>query len=122
MDVKTSTDIQLIDALRSQSIEALEELYDRYNRVAMAVAYRVLGDRNLAEDVLQEAFLAVWRQAVSGRDGTGLDRLVSVEPYLGREVVSVARSGLWLNRHGNRHMADYREVAHKPADTTQSSG
>ena len=71
MDVKTSTDSQLIEALRSQSIEALEELYDRYNRVAMAVAYRVLGDRNLAEDVLQEAFLAVWRQAGGFSSGRG---------------------------------------------------
>ena len=63
MEVKTSTDNQLIEALRGESIEALEELYDRYHGIAMAVAYRVLEDRNLAEDVLQEAFLAVWRQA-----------------------------------------------------------
>ena len=52
-----------MEALQQKNIEALEELYDRHHRTALAVAYRVLRDPNLAEDVIQEAFLAVWRQA-----------------------------------------------------------
>jgi RNA polymerase sigma-70 factor (ECF subfamily) len=42
---------------------ALAELYDRYGRVAYNLAYRVLRDSALAEDAVQEAFLAVWRTA-----------------------------------------------------------
>lgn len=42
---------------------ALAELYDRYSRVAYGLALRTLRDEALAEDAVQEGFLAVWRSA-----------------------------------------------------------
>ncbi len=39
----------------------LESLYDAYHRQAIGVAYRLLGDMSDAEDVVQDAFLCVWR-------------------------------------------------------------
>jgi RNA polymerase sigma factor (sigma-70 family) len=42
---------------------ALAELYDRFGRVAYGVALRVLRDEKLAEDAVQEGFLAAWRSA-----------------------------------------------------------
>ncbi|HEY1368326.1 MAG TPA: sigma-70 family RNA polymerase sigma factor [Gaiellaceae bacterium] len=42
---------------------ALAELYDRFGRVAWGLSVRILRDEGLAEDAVQEAFLAAWRTA-----------------------------------------------------------
>jgi len=53
-------------ALVSRSDDAaLAELYDRYGRAAYGLALRILRDASLAEDAVQEGFLAVWRSAGS---------------------------------------------------------
>ena len=44
---------------------AVAELYDRIGRMAYGLAFRVLRDAKLAEDAVQEGFLAVWRTAAS---------------------------------------------------------
>jgi RNA polymerase sigma-70 factor (ECF subfamily) len=46
---------------------ALGELYDRVGRVAYGIAHRILRDERLAEDAVQEGFLAVWRSAAMFR-------------------------------------------------------
>ncbi len=45
--------------------DALAALYDRFGRVAYNIALRVLRDAELAQDAVQEAFLAAWRTAAS---------------------------------------------------------
>ena len=55
---------EAVVALTARSDEvALAELYDRYGRAAYGLALRVLRDEALAEDAVQEAFLAIWRGA-----------------------------------------------------------
>ncbi|CAA9452701.1 MAG: RNA polymerase ECF-type sigma factor [uncultured Rubrobacteraceae bacterium] len=44
---------------------ALSELYDRYGGIVYGMGLRYLGDRTLAEDLVQDVFLSVWRNAGS---------------------------------------------------------
>lgn len=52
----------LAERLLSGDREALGALYDRYASVAMAVAVRVVSDRELAEDLVHDAYVAVWQK------------------------------------------------------------
>ena len=52
-------------ALGDGDLEALEGLYDRYSTLVFSVSLRVLHDTQLAEDVVQEVFLRLWRQPSS---------------------------------------------------------
>jgi RNA polymerase sigma factor (sigma-70 family) len=55
---------EAVVALTARSDDvALAELYDRFGRTAYGLALRVLRDEGLAEDAVQEAFLAIWRGA-----------------------------------------------------------
>src|SRR2546430_16376048 len=51
--------------------DALGELYDRYGRVVFGLIYRMLGSPESAEEVAQNAFHSVWRQASRYRPERG---------------------------------------------------
>ncbi len=56
-------DDELIAAVARRDSSAVVALYDRYGRIAFALAYRILEDAALAEETVQDAFLLVWRRA-----------------------------------------------------------
>jgi RNA polymerase sigma-70 factor, ECF subfamily len=57
-------DEQLMINLDGPGVEvALSALYDRYGRTVYSVGLKILGDRSLAEELVQEVFLKVWRSA-----------------------------------------------------------
>ena len=55
-------DALLAQRIRSGDRDALGELYDRYASVALATALRVVADRQLAEDLVHDSFVAVWQK------------------------------------------------------------
>lgn len=59
---------------------AMESLYTRYHRLLYSLAYRIVSDPLIAEDLLQEAFLAVWRHSHTYSPHTGAARswLISI--------------------------------------------
>ncbi|MBD0348526.1 MAG: sigma-70 family RNA polymerase sigma factor [Thermoleophilia bacterium] len=59
------TDEELLDLLARSDERALAELYDRFGGVAYGLALRILRDETLAQDAVQDAFLAVWRSAAT---------------------------------------------------------
>src|SRR2546428_3845130 len=65
------SDDALMASLAARDLGALASLYDRYGRLAYSLAYRILGESEAAEDVVQDAFLSAWRGAASYRRGRG---------------------------------------------------
>jgi RNA polymerase sigma factor (sigma-70 family) len=66
-DAAATSDESLLARVASGDDDALGSLYDRFSRVSYGLALRILRDERLAEDAVQDAFLAVWRQAASFR-------------------------------------------------------
>src|SRR5689334_3141883 len=56
-------DVTLMHRVRDQDERALEELVHRFERPLYSLAYRVTGSDRFAEDVVQEVFVTVWRDA-----------------------------------------------------------
>ena len=59
------TDLALMERIVSRDTDALKALYDRYGRVAFALAYRVTAEASGAEEVVQDAFVTVWDKGSS---------------------------------------------------------
>ncbi|HEY3020249.1 MAG TPA: sigma-70 family RNA polymerase sigma factor [Solirubrobacteraceae bacterium] len=59
--VRALADEELMQLVRRGEAPAFEVLYDRHAAAAFSLAYRMVGTRSTAEDVVQEAFLAFWR-------------------------------------------------------------
>jgi RNA polymerase sigma-70 factor (ECF subfamily) len=58
-------DADLIPLLAIGDERAVDSLYDRYSGIAFGLAFRMLNDRMAAEDVVQDAFVALWRHGRS---------------------------------------------------------
>jgi RNA polymerase sigma-70 factor (ECF subfamily) len=61
MTVPETSDAALIERIGRGDADALATLYDRHAPRVLGLTSRILGDRDEAEDVLQEVFLQVWR-------------------------------------------------------------
>jgi RNA polymerase sigma-70 factor (ECF subfamily) len=66
-DLTHLSDEALVALVARGDETALGELYDRVGRIAYGIAFRVLRDDRLAEDAVQEGFLALWRSAATFR-------------------------------------------------------
>jgi RNA polymerase sigma factor (sigma-70 family) len=98
---------EAVVALVARSDEgALAELYDRFGRPAYSLALRILRDGALAEDAVQEAFLAVWRRA---------DQFVPERAKASTWIFTlVHRRAVDLVRREERRRAEPLELADEP--------
>jgi RNA polymerase sigma-70 factor (ECF subfamily) len=60
--LRAASDAQLVVAVGRFREEALAEVYRRHAGATFALARRIVGDRTLAEEVVQEVFLRVWNE------------------------------------------------------------
>src|SRR3954471_6886915 len=60
-DLRSLADEDLMHLVSRADARAFEGVYERHAGAAFSLAYRMVGARNVAEDVVQEAFLNLWR-------------------------------------------------------------
>jgi RNA polymerase sigma-70 factor (ECF subfamily) len=79
-DLIEASDTDLIARAAEGNARALEVLYDRYSGVVFSFALRIVAERALAEEILQEAFFRAWQQGgnFSAGRGTFITWLLSI--------------------------------------------
>ncbi len=60
-------DIQLIKLIARSRQDAIDELYERYKRLVFTVAFAIVGDQSVAEEITLDVFVQVWQKADSYR-------------------------------------------------------
>lgn len=74
MTVPPPSDEEVLAAIADRDPDAIALLYDRYGGLAYSLAMRMLADSGAAEDVVQEAFMSLWRQAARYEVARGAPR------------------------------------------------
>lgn len=118
MDVPVAvieTDEELIKRTAAEDGAALMALYDRHNRQAFGLAFRILGEATIAEEVVQDAFLALWRNARSFDTARGGVRtwLLTIVHNRSIDRIRAARSRAATVE---LEVADYAGIASDPWD------
>jgi RNA polymerase sigma-70 factor (ECF subfamily) len=110
--VRRLSDEALVGLAARSEERALAELYGRYGTIAYGLARRVLGDPGLAEDAVQEGFLAVWCSASRFAPERGQAR-AWILTLVHRRAVDLVRAG-----RGREHPAFElaRNGVHDPGD------
>ena len=87
-------DAAILRRIVGRDPHGIELLYERYSGVAFALAYRLIGERGGAEDVVQEAFLNIWRQGASydTRRGTVRTWLLTIVHHRAIDQIRSAKS------------------------------
>jgi RNA polymerase sigma-70 factor, ECF subfamily len=65
VDVRTLADEELMGLVEGGDVRAFEAIFDRHASVAFSLAYRMCGRLAMAEDIVQEAFLSLWRSSAA---------------------------------------------------------
>jgi RNA polymerase sigma-70 factor (ECF subfamily) len=76
-DLRALADEDLMQHVLDGDAHAFEVIFDRHAAPAFSLAYRMCGRRAVAEDVVQEAFLSLWRSGARYDRARGRVRLTS---------------------------------------------
>ena len=95
---------------------AFELLYDRHGGAAFSLAYRMVGNRNAAEDVAQEAFLSIWRSRLRYQPERGSVRTWVLGIVHNRAIDALRRSLVHERRRTSAEGIEERQEATERTD------
>jgi RNA polymerase sigma-70 factor (ECF subfamily) len=104
-DIRNLADEEVMQLVQRGRANAFELLYDRHGGAAFSLAYRMVGGRTAAEDVVQEAFLSIWRSRLRYEPARG-----SVRTWVLGIVHNRAIDALRRNVVQERRRADFEGV------------
>jgi RNA polymerase sigma-70 factor (ECF subfamily) len=113
-------DIELLKSIAAKDDAALALLYDRYRIILFGLLMRILNNREEAEDVLQEAFLQVWRKAADFDENRGrpFTWLVTLARSRGIDRVRTLSARERLAKAGAREVSE--EISDAASDAFKS--
>ena len=119
--VAALSDESLVERLRLQDVRALEALYDRHSGALFGLALKMLGDREMAEEIVQETFLKLWERPDSyvPERGRLISWLLGVAHH--RAVDRLRRRQLELRYSSDGRFADTGAAEPDPEDELLAS-
>ncbi len=101
-DLRSLADEDLMQLMRRGDPRAFEAVYERHSGAAFSLAYRMVGRGNVAEDVVQEAFLSIWRSGARYERARGSVRTWVLGIVHHRAIDQLRRSSV----HSKRRASD----------------
>jgi RNA polymerase sigma-70 factor, ECF subfamily len=106
------TDAELITGIRNRQRQAFDLFYDRYAQIIFNLCLRILKDETDAEDVVQEIFIQIWKEA---------DRFDATRASVKTWLFTIARSRS-LDRYRSRKTVQSRLEDHTDENLQQMAG
>jgi RNA polymerase sigma-70 factor (ECF subfamily) len=109
-------DEDLMALVQRGDARAFEAIYDRHGSAAFSLAYRIAGNRNAAEDIVQEAFLSVWRSGVRYQPERGNLRSWLLSVVHNRAIDWLRRTAVHTKRQVDAEGIEERKAAPELTD------
>ena len=107
--LKDITDEELVSSLISKDRDAMGILYDKYSGFLFGVISRIIQNESTAEDVLQEAFVKIWKNILSYDQNKG--KLITWMANISRNLaIDKIRSKGYKNSKQNQDIENYVNI------------
>ena len=115
-DIRDLADEEVMQLVQKGDPRAFELLYDRHGGAAFSLAYRMVGKQAPAEDVVQEAFLSIWRSRQRYDKTRGSVRTWVLGIVHNRAVDGLRRSMVHERRRETLDVVEERHEARERTD------
>lgn len=115
-DLQSFADEELMQLVQDGDPLAFEVIYDRHGSAGFSLAYRMVGSRAVAEDIMQEAFISIWRSRHRYRRERGSVRTWVLGIVHHRAIDALRRNLVHERRRASADGLEDREEAPERTD------
>jgi RNA polymerase sigma-70 factor (ECF subfamily) len=115
-DIRNLADEEIMQLVGDGDPRAFELLYDRHGGAAYSLAYRMVGSRGSAEDIVQEAFLSIWRSRMRYDSARGSVRTWVLGIVHNRTIDALRRGAVHERRREQFEGVEERHEARERTD------